>query len=514
MKKIKLLYVLSGFCLLLILSGCSNNPAIKDRYQVEKSLHFAEKEFEQQRQISGNFTNNQLAHFENVYKDLYEKAFDAMTATDSITSSVEYNELVYLTYRIGVRLNQLTYSQNKYSESSKLLSGMITDIPMDESLKSSMYFNLGQLQLSIGNTDSALNIYEYCIDKFYPPLDQSNEIDYPVFNLPMFVVNITKIMNNNQSNTEAFVNAENYYNRLINDFPDSKLSLSSHTNLAKLYEDNQNYEKELEQLKIVTGYKKELEQVEIETDPDSPGYFTLKMKTAQVLSDKLKRYDEALQIYNESLNEAKPEDSLRIAQLHYFIAEVKMDQGEYTQVRAQLTKVENYYPIFYASSPEIQYVLAKSYELENNWDLAKPEYSLLIEKFKDSEQAINSLIYLNGHFKEIGRIAEADQWYKQGIEHLNNLITNAQGTYTEARANLGLANLYYNNEEWQKSVDILTGMFRAYPTTQPGRMAGMRALNIYRDKLNNSEMADSLMEEIKASLSSLKNSDQPLNLLE
>lgn len=501
MKKIKLISSISGFCLLLILSGCSNNPAIKDRYQIEKSLHHTEKEFEQARQIKGNFTIDQLSYFEDIYKNLYDRSFGVMTKTDSLDTPVEYNELVYLTYRIGVRLNQLMFSQNKYNESINMLSSMIAGIPIHESLKSPMYINLGQLQLSIGNIDSALNIYKYCIDKFYPPMDQTNELNYPVFNLPIFIVHIKRLMNNNKTDNKSFIDAENYYNRLIREFPESKLSISSHTNLAKLYEDNQEYEKELAQLNQII-------------ESDSPGYIALKIKSASILSDKLNRFNEALQIYNDLLAEADPKDSLQIAQLYFYISEVKMKQGEYTQVREQLTKVENYYPRFYQSSPEIQYSKARSYELDNNWELAKPEYNLLIEKFKDSEQAINSLIYLNGHFKAIGRTAEADQWYRLGIEHLNNLADNSPGTFIEARAKLGLANLYYNNQEWQKSADVLTNLFREYPTTQPGQMAAIRALNIYRNNLNNSEMADSLLNEIKASLSSLKNSDEPLNLLE
>jgi tetratricopeptide (TPR) repeat protein len=501
MKKIKLLCVLSGFCLLLILSGCSNNPAIKDRYQIEKSLHYAEKEFEQQRQISGKFTENQLAHFENVYQDLYEKAFDAMASTDSIATPVEYNELVFLTYRIGVRLNQLMFSQNKYTESIKMLSSMITDIPIDEMSKSPMYINLGQLQLSVGNFDSTLNIYKYCIEKYYPPLDQTNEVDYPVFNLPWTIVNLTRIMNNNQIVKKDFDSAIDYYNRLIDEFPDSKLSLSSHTNLAKLYEDNQEYEKELDQLALIMK-------------PDEPGYFALKIKSASILLNNLKRYDDAFNIYNDFINESDPKDSLRLAQLHYNIARVKMEQRDFSEVRNRLTKVKNYHPYFYSSAPEIQYTLARSYELENNWDLAKPEYNLLIEKYKESEQAINSLIYLNSRFKEIGRIAEANQWYKQGIDHLNNLATNAPGTYTEARAKLGLANLYFNNDEWEKSAEILSEMFNNYPNTQPGKIAGLRAANIYKEFLNDPSTSDSLLNEIKISLSTLKNSSEPLNLLE
>jgi len=501
MKKIKLISSISGFCLLLILSGCSNNPAIKDRYQVEKSFHAAEKEFNQTRQISGNFTNEQLAHFEIVYNDLYKQANNALADIDSSRSPVEHNELAYLAYQAGARLSQLMYSQNKFNESVDLLNEMINNIPLIESLKIPIYVNLGQLQLSMGNTDSALSIYEYCIDKFYPPLDPTNEVNYPVFNLPLFVVNLTKLLNNNQTDRAKFTRAQNYYNRLIDEFPDSKLSISSHTNLAKLYEDNQEYEKELEQL----------EQIAV---PDSPGYFALKIKTASVLLDNLNRYDEALQIYNEFLDETDTNDSLRIAQLHYNIARVNMKQKKYSEVRDRLTKVKNYHAIFYSSTPDIQYTLARSYELENNWDLAKPEYNLLIEKFKESDQAINSLIYLSSHFKAIGRSAEARQWYQMGIEHLNNIASNNEGTYSEARAKLGLANLYYNNEEWKKSADILTGLFAAYPTTQPGRMAGIRAANIYKEKLKDNATADSLLNEIKASLSSLKNSSEPLNLLE
>ncbi len=141
-------------------------------------------------------------------------------------------------------------------------------------------------------------------------------------------------------------------------------------------------------------------------------------------------------------------------------------------------------------------------------------FPIIAEKFKESEQAINSLIYLNSHFKAIGRLAESIQWYQQGVKHLTNLASKATGTFLEARAKLGLANLHYNNEEWQKSVDILTEMFTAYPTTQPGRIAGLRAANIFRENLNKPETADSLLNEIKTSLSTIKNSSEPLNLLE
>jgi hypothetical protein len=75
-------------------------------------------------------------------------------------------------------------------------------------------------------------------------------------------------------------------------------------------------------------------------------------------------------------------------------------------------------------------------------------------------------------------------------------------------AKVYLADLYQNQDKWDKSAEILLQIFDKYPQSDPGRKAILKASAIYRSKLNNVAKADSLIEVFKASIADIQEEEE------
>ncbi len=473
--------------LLFVLAACSGNKPMQARYEAEQMFHKAENSLKQARAFNPKLSKTQQNEIQTSFKALVDFCYDQLSKTDSALHPVEFNEFNYITYQATTRLSQLYYLSNQFNNCVEITNRLLTEINIPMTQKAAVYINLGQALQSAGQWDSSYAVYNNALKHFSPPLSNTKEIIGSIFNLPLYIYRVVNYIKDNQATNKEIFKAEKYYLDLIQAFPNQKLEIASRSNLAKLYEETNQWEKELAQLKLLTN-------------PESKSYATVLLKTADIYGGKLKQHDTALTIYDFIYDQTTDKDGDMRAVLLFKKSLVMIDQAKYDAARTLLHQIKNDYPLVYDQSALFQYNLARSFELQNKWNRAEQEYNLLLEKFKGSSESMMTLLYIVDYFKKQKNDSEKTRWFLKADKYFSELIQSGRGSLLEARAMLYQADLYNRDNNFNKSAEILTAIFNKYPETDPGKQALIKAIRLYQYKLDDSQKADSLLGILKLTL--------------
>jgi tetratricopeptide (TPR) repeat protein len=109
-------------------------------------------------------------------------------------------------------------------------------------------------------------------------------------------------------------------------------------------------------------------------------------------------------------------------------------------------------------------------------------------------------LHLGDHYRDLSRDDEAQKWYQDAEEYYNEIAARGVGTLIEARALTFKADLYRRRDDPIRSAELLVSLFEKFPESDPGRNSLLRAAAIYRNQLNQPEMADSLVDRLRSML--------------
>lgn len=410
---------LTALCFLgcILLTACSDNEGMKYRYEAEKMLFQANKavtKAEIKPELNPPGTTDSLR---NRFAETSAFCFDALDKVDAARFPKEHNELAHLAYQSTSRLSQYLFAERKFDSCLVLmnrLAGLEGLSPFER-----MYatINLGQVNQAIGNWDSAVEIYSSAVETYYPPLAPNGSVVLKLFNIPAHVFSIYTQINDSAAAREHYLRAETYYRELMTQYPQSDLGLAARTTLASLYSATGQPDAAIAQLRQVT---------------DSTGAISIpaEMQIAEILSTAKKNFSGSLEIFDRLLvrvqglpardrnKEIEPLIMLKQAM-------VMLEQRRFAESRKRLDEVSDKFPRFFDAYPTAQLAKARSFDLEGNWDRAVTEYRFLIEHFAGSDEALSTYLYLERHFAGDRRPAEADRWYRQGLQDYNSLINRA-----------------------------------------------------------------------------------------
>lgn len=475
----------------VVLVSCADNKAVRLRYEAEKKFHQAQKLLTDARikpELTDPLTMKGIA---TTFGEVLEFCYQTLDSIDATSSPVEHREVQHLIFQSSSRLSQLFFSYKRYDTCAAILNRLLDRVQLDEPLLLTSYINLGQALQSNGAWDSALAVYDNALQRYYPPIDDSGKVMLPLFNIPRHIFGVVNMIGDSAEAADQFTQAEQYYRRLSDSFPDTRLATASHANLARLYNDTRRWEDEIAELSALV-------------DTASPRNLAVELRIADTYGTKIKNLDHALKLYNEILDSLKKTDTLTRSLVFFKICMVKMEQGEYAQAREILVDLKEDCPRFYAARPMAQYAMARSFELEGNWKRAEIEYKYLIENYRSSDEAMATYMYLADLFEKQGRHQESEKWFKEAEQHFDEIATFGEGTIVEARALTYKADLYRQNKDFDRSAKTLLKLFDKYPDSKVGRQALLKASAMYRKYLHNEAAADSLIEVLKATVTHIE----------
>ena len=485
-----LLFLVAASTVPLFLIGCSENPALSARYQAEKLFFQAERASRSVR-ARPELVTPELSHqLHSQYGSALSFCYLMLDSVSQSSFPNEHRELTEIAFRAATRLSQLCFAEKLYDSSVAVLRKFTARVPLSGVPNISMHLNLGRALQAAGQWDSALSIYNYSVEHFYPPTDPEGEILIGLFGLPNHIYSVLLRVGDTTAARAQADQAESYYRRLISEHPGGNLEGASHLSLASLYERLGRFQEAVNELSRLI---------------DTSGVVATpaQLRIASLLAGKLERPDLAIEEYDRILTRLKGRDTLQRPLVLYNKALVHMHRKEYDQARETMVRVKRDYPAFYNQTPAVQYAIALTFELQNNRDRAETEYKYLISGFPASEEGLSTYLYLIEQYAREGRKSDVERYEKRAEEQYNEIIATRPATRAAAAAMSYKAELYRRRQDWNRATEILTEVFDKYPTSEIGFRAAVVAVLIYRDELRNVSAADSLVRELRRRLTTV-----------
>ncbi len=480
---------------LAMFAGCSDNRAVRLRYEAEKKLYQAEKTLSTA-QVDPRMVSPEL--LDQARQQLAEAAAFAMAALDSVNrlaSPIEYRELQMLATQATAELNHLLYAQRRYDESIDVLKRLLQNSELAPEELMVARVNLGRSLQASGRWDSALAVYNTAIESYYPPVNGKGELITPLFNLPASIFEVVARIGDSVGAQYEMQRAIVYYTDLAAQHPGTQIEASGRAMLARLYD--------------ATGqWQNEVAQLEALSDSTSQAYVSIRARIAEIHGLRLRDFNRALAMYDTLMARVGKADTVAYPDMLFRTALIKMEQKNYLAARDLLVDLKRDYRNFFGRTPPAQLALARTFELERNWDRAEVEYSVLIESYRGSDEAMGALLYVAKHYEQAGRKDQAERWYRDAEEYYQNLAKADAGGLMEAKAMSYRAELAARLQDWRGAAGLLTGIYEKFSHYEVGRQALLKAVGMHREQLGEPAVADSLLGVLKAALAEIETTPQ------
>lgn len=473
--------------LFLLAGSCSDNPAVRNRYQAEKMYFEAERQAENSRIRPDLNAPDMPRQLRAAYREVIDFCLVALDSVSAEQYPVERRELVQISYRASTRLTQLYVLDRRFDSSITIYERLLADSAIVGLPRIGICMSLGEALQETGRWDSALTVYQYAVENFYPPVDPNGAIVPLIFGLPTSIMNILEFVGDSSRAADQLGQAMRYYRSLKNDFPDGVLAYRSRLALAGLLDHAGRWEDAIDELNQVL---------------DSAGDVSVlaRERIADYHARNLDNWSTATKIYNELLDQLDPADSLRRPIIILKLALTHLEMKEPATTRQLLTGLKNNYSSYFRSQPIAQWGIARSFEQQDNTERAETEYKFLIEGYPGSRHAFQTYLDLAEIYRRQGRSLEAKRIDQRAEEDLTRLASDGQGTMREAVALGYLAELYSHRREWSRAAEILITVYDKFPRSRIGSQSLLRGSAIYSNELKNQEKADSLLAELKKTI--------------
>ncbi|MCP4684010.1 MAG: tetratricopeptide repeat protein [bacterium] len=470
--------------------SCSDNPAVRARYEAEK-LYFDAEKLAGSAQVRPDLNPTGLVgEIRNSYGRVVEHCYAALETVNRQEYPLECSELEILAFKASGRLTQLFYLQERFDTCVSICDRLLEKTTLQGVPRASAYLSLGRSLQAAGRWDSAQAVYEYSTETFYPPLEPNGEIMTGLFNLPAQIFQIYARVGDTIAAAIQLDRAEYYYRDLIKEYPNTRLAPASHASLAVLYEQTGRWQRSIEELAAVT---------------DSTGRVAApaRERIADLYADQLKDYDRALAGYDSLVASLEGADTVNLPGLEFKRSMIFVEKQQYPEARQVLNSLKDNHPQYFAENAVAQYAVARTFDLQDNWERAETEFRYLLENYEDSEEAMSTYLYLAGRLTEKGRRIEAQRLEEEAGEAYKRIAAEKAGLPAEATAMTYQAELYRRNNDWPRAAETLGEVFHKFPYTEVGYRSAVAAAAIYRQELDDSRRSDSLVTEIKKRLTAV-----------
>jgi tetratricopeptide (TPR) repeat protein len=480
-----LLSILTAILTLLVLS-CSDNQAVRLRYEAERAFVRAE------RQLMGMQSSSKAMRTQSSQgaRDGFRQAMQlSISALDSVDASVypkERSELEQIAYESTAQLAALHVRRQQYDSSVAILEDLLRHVELNGRRRLAARFRFGQnLQLA-SQWDSALAVYDALLTDAFPPLDKGGDIDRDLLGLPLHLTWVSLQSDDTQYADMWRERAEEYYLSLLTYRDDHPLAAAARTHLASLYE-------------IVGEPQTALAHLDtlIATTPSAR--IPALVAVADIFANDLDRPDTAVTLLGMILLDVPLEDTLLRPELELKTALALIDQKQCDRARTILIDLKRNSTGFYSRTPLIQKTIARSFELQGKWSRAETEYKFLIEKYRDTDEAVLANLHMADHVASQGRSSEQEYWMTSAKDQLSDMARRGAGGQLEAQTMYLRAEMALSDGRPDRAVEILTELLHRFPKSIEGHRGLRLAVEIMASQPHRKTTVDSLMNFWKSS---------------
>jgi len=482
-------YILTkAFVVALVLSlavgACEDTRPLQVRYNAEKALFEANKEREKL-QIKPEFaTEEQIVALRERYQTVMLDALNSADSLDSRQDSTAWRQLQLIAFEAAQRAEEIALERKDYQSAQNVISALLARATLPPQKLLTARLQLGKALQFSGQWDSAKVIYDDLVSAFYPPLDSKGNVLRAVLELPYNEYQMESDLIEGAARDSLVTNVENYYVRLLSSYPSGNLAVSIHALLSVFYQQEERFEKALEQLELVI---------------DSTGHKALQAKIRSWDINTFSLNRPRVSLDDIEAQRLTGDDTLYIPLLYFKKAEAYLQKKNYDSCRSAIYTIKNDFPQYFGRNAVAQNLIAKSFAEEGKWDRAENEYRWMIETFPNAQVSFRAHIVILKHYKKVRNDRSYREWQERAVDFYKKAARRGAGSALEATAYSFIAEVYRLAENWSDAAKTLKKIARKFQTSEIGRRSALSAALLYRDKLADTAAADSLFEVFKSS---------------
>jgi tetratricopeptide (TPR) repeat protein len=477
----KTIQIASIIILSILLSGCGKDKHKQITYQAEQLYYLAEKLYRSASIRPDLVEAETYNRVTEAYRTVVNYCWTNLDLLPPDKYPIDHGNLEKVSFLAARRLASIYLVNGKFDSSIIVYRQLLTLTRLSGNALLYTKASLARSLQYTGDWNSALNIYRSILDNFYPPITTRGEVMNQVIGLPLELIKTNSLLRLDNEADYDIVTAESYYIRLIEEWPNSQLENAARINLSAVYAFADRWQEAIDILENV---------IESGNDPENRAALLM----ANHYIDGKNDIQAAIDIYDRLVGNV--DDSTKLAELYVRLANAHFNRGSYRRTREISTMLKNNFTRFFQSNPKPQDLIARAFELEGNWARAENEFLWLITNFPLTEESFDAYFRIADHYKEKGNSRLEQSWLARASEFYNEMAARYSGTIIEASAMTFLAEIARRNNQWSQAAELLEDAFNKYPKHISGRRSLITAAAVYREKLNNTERADSLLKLI------------------
>ncbi len=451
----------------LFVSCTTNHSKIRNIYLAEKMFFKAEKA---QRNILINPDIVSPEEYQKVEKE-YRAVIDRYS-----TKSKDLREIKGIIQRSWLALGDLKLLQKKYNEAITIYKEIIAKSLFDKDLCAIAQFSIARTFEGSERIDEAIGAFQQLVQDYPPVLSDTLLPNLNILNTPIYIARLYIQGGQTYSANEQYEKARRYYEEVIRRWPNSQIAMAAQTQTSMSYGDQNRWDESVSVLQeIVRSY------------PDNPELVNILYTLGTIYQRQLKEPYRAYDIYQQIIR--KYPQTKELGTVYLALGGIDFSQEKYQDAREDFRYVLDHYRNDNNSCIQAQLAIAKSYELENNWNKALNEYQWLMENYPQTLQSMEIPLYIADYYnnKQDNNLAKSS--YENAIQKYRDITNTYPNTRLATIAYDYMATCFLRLEKWGEAGEILQSMLSSELPAVVQINTYLKLGSIYDTKLNEAEKA-------------------------
>ncbi len=477
--------------LLLVAAGCSQDSAEKIRYDMEKLFYTGQRATERLNVQPELMTSQDSLQFKNAFQAVLDYYY--LHRDDSLLSGKDdiLAEMAKMAVSAQIQLARYFLGQRQIDSVISAYRKIGREIPADKDDQARAELRLALTYRSLNLPDSTLALYNKVISDYYPPTDSLDRVNTDVISLPIAKINLARNAGDTSREKKYIGEALDYYRRLKNEYPDTKMGRAATIYTSRVFAMNQQWDASVDQL------------LQLE---DSTGQVEVRalMLIADIMNDPKKQVDSAIELYRQVIDRQPDSSIIGTAMLR--LGAALCSRGDYEEGRSILAETKKKFELVPRLSAQAQLFYAQAFEKENRWDRALSEYQWLMENHPLTEEAFQAALYIPEHFAVENDDKLAEIWFDRAIQFYEDAAARRPNQAIAIAANMFLADTYVKMEEWEKAIGIYERIYALASRSRTGARALWNAASVTLNELGDSSRAQGYLDRLRADFGSADSS--------
>jgi tetratricopeptide (TPR) repeat protein len=460
---------------LLSLSGCGRKTDTALRFEMEKMMLGADR-LSRELSIKGaSLSEEDLNTLVEAYHAITLKVSPARDSLEVSVASDAKKEAWALASLANTRIGILYLDLRLYDEAIYHFDAVINHLATSDLQKNAVLNYMARTNEKAMRFIEAAAFYD-SLANGYRRVAVPDSPNLDALGAPIRAAEMWLTAGNSREFGKRLEKARDYYNDLIQEYPDSPLGSAATGKLAASYLREHKYAEAIEVLES--------------TRDQNTGFISpnILMRIADIYMNNLKDFPKAEQTYRAFISSHPDNKQLGPAYLGLGLSLFK--QRRFAESRRAVSDIEKLPLVSQEAVLEANYLIALCYDNEDRWELSKGQLDYIQGSFPGTDKAFEAALYTANRYRSTGQTELARKAFDDAEKYISRYVDQTgANTVSVSRAMGYLVRCYIEQEDYEKGSRILLQLYQNFPQLPEGRFAPLKLADLYENALHDTARA-------------------------